>query len=137
MIEIINRQKKHKINKERLEILLRKLVDRYQLDDPEITLVLVNNKTIKELNQKYLKKNAPTDVLSFSIGEKGSDGRYYLGDIIVSVQKASDQALQEKIDLAQELEGLTIHGFLHLLGYEHSKGLEKEEAKINKLYLEG
>lgn len=137
MIEIINRQKKHKINKKRLEALLRKLVDHYRLDDPAITLALVNNKTIKELNRKYLKKSAPTDVLSFSIQEKGPDGRYYMGDIIISVQQASEQALQEKIDLTEELEGLTIHGFLHLLGYEHAKGLEEEEAKINKLYLEG
>lgn len=137
MIEIINRQKKHKINKKRLEALLRKLVDHYRLDDPVITLALVNNKTIQELNRKYLKKSAPTDVLSFSLQEKGPDGRYYMGDIIISVQQASEQALQEKIDLTEELEGLTIHGFLHLLGYEHAEGLEKEEAKINKLYLEG
>ena len=137
MIEIINRQKKHKINKKRLEVLLGKLVDHYQLNDPDITLALVNNKTIKELNRKYLNKNAPTDVLSFPIKEKGSDDRYYLGDIIISVQKASDQALQEKIGLEKELEALTIHGFLHLLGYEHDMGLEKEEAKIKKLYHEG
>ena len=52
MIEIINRQKKHKINKKRLEVLLGKLVDHYQLNDPDITLALVNNKTIKELNRK-------------------------------------------------------------------------------------
>ncbi len=136
MIEIINRQKKYKINKRRLEVLLGKLVEHYHLNDPEITLALVDNKTIKELNHRYLKKNAPTDVLSFPIREKGSDNRYYLGDIIISAQKAFDQALQEKIGLQKELEALTIHGFLHLLGFEHYKGLEKEEAKIKKIYYE-
>ena len=137
MIEIINRQRKRKINKHRFQVLLERLVDYYRLDDPEITLAFVNNKTIQELNLRFLNKNAPTDVLSFPVGEKGADGRYYLGDIIVSVPKALEQALEQKHSLEREMEVLTIHGFLHLLGYEHSKGLEKEEKKIHKLLLEG
>lgn len=114
-----------------------KLADHYRLDAPEVTLALVNNRTIKELNRKYLKKNAPTDVLSFPIRDKAPDGRYYLGDIIISVPKAAGQALQAEIGLGEELEALAIHGFLHLLGYEHGHGLEKEEEKMNKLYREG
>jgi probable rRNA maturation factor len=97
----------------------------------------VNNKTIQELNHKFLDKNAPTDVLSFPVGEKGADGRYYMGDIIISAQKAHDQAQEHNHSIERELEILIIHGFLHLLGYEHSKGLEKEEKKIKKLMLEG
>jgi probable rRNA maturation factor len=107
------------------------------LEDPEITLAFVNNKTIQELNHKFLDKNVPTDVLSFPVGEKGSDGKYYLGDIIISVQKALEQSQEQEHSLEREMEILTIHGFLHLLGYEHSKGLEKEENKIKKLMLEG
>jgi probable rRNA maturation factor len=112
-------------------------VNHYQLDDPEVTLVFVNNKTIQELNYKFLNKNAPTDVLSFPVGEKGADGKYYMGDIIISAQKAHDQAQEQKHSVEREMEILTIHGFLHLLGYEHFKGLEKEEKKIKKLKLEG
>jgi len=137
MIEIINRQKKHKINKKRYKGLLERLVHQYQLDSPEITLAFVNNETIKELNQKFLKKNAPTDVLSFPVGERGADGKYYLGDIIISVQKALDQSEAENHNLERELEILIIHGFLHLMGFEHSKGLEREEEKIRNLMLEG
>jgi probable rRNA maturation factor len=137
MIEIINRQKKRKINKHRFQVLLERLVDYYRLDDPEVTLAFVNNITIKGLNRRFLNKNAPTDVLSFPVGETGADGRYYLGDIIISVPKALDQALEQKHSLEREMEVLTIHGFLHLLGYEHSKGLEREEKKIHKLLLEG
>jgi probable rRNA maturation factor len=116
---------------------LEKLTDHYRLDDPEVTLALVNNRTIKELNQKYLKKNAPTDGLSFPIRDKAPDGMYYLGDIIISVRKAAEQALQAEIGLEDELEALAIHGFLHLLGYEHGQGLEEEEEKINKLCRKG
>ena len=137
MIEIINRQRKLKINKNRYQVLLARLVDHYQLDDPEVTLAFVNNKTIQELNHKFLNKNAPTDVLSFPVGEQGADGKYYLGDIIISVPKAHDQALEREHSVEREMEILTIHGFLHLLGYEHSKGLEKEEQKIKKLVFEG
>ena len=137
MIEIINRQRKQTINKNRFQALLERLVDHYRLGDPEITLAFVNNKTIQELNRKFLNKNAPTDVLSFPVGEKGADGKYYLGDIIISVPKARDQARERKHDLEREMEILTIHGFLHLMGYEHFKGLEKEEKKIHRLMLEG
>ncbi len=137
MIEIINRQRKRTINKNRFQVLLARLVDHYRLDDPEVTLAFVNNDTIRELNLKFLGKDAPTDVLSFPVGEKGSDGMYYMGDIIISVPKAKDQAEIHGHSLEREMEILTIHGFLHLLGFEHSKGLEKEENKINKLMLEG
>ncbi len=137
MIEIINRQKKHKISKNRFKDLLERLVDQYQLDSPEITLAFVNNRTTQELNRKFLNKNAPTDVLSFPIREKGADEKYYLGDIIISVQKALDQSSVENHSLERELEILIIHGFLHLMGFEHSKGLEREEAKIRNLLLEG
>jgi probable rRNA maturation factor len=137
MIEIINRQRKRTINRHRFQVLLERMVDHYRLDDPEVTLAFVNNETIRELNRKFLNKNAPTDVLSFPVGETGADGRYYLGDIIISVPRALDQALEQQHGLEQELEILTIHGFLHLLGYEHAKGLEKEEKKMKKLLLEG
>ena len=137
MIEIINRQRKKTINKNRFQVLLARLVNHYKLDDPELTLAFVNNKTIQELNYKFLSKNAPTDVLSFPVGEKGADGKYYLGDIIISVPKSHDQAQEQKHSLEREMEILAIHGFLHLLGYEHFKGLEKEEKKIKKLMLEG
>jgi probable rRNA maturation factor len=137
MIEIINRQRKRKINKNRFHNLLERLVNHYRLDDPEVTLAFVNNETIRDLNRKFLNKNAPTDVLSFPVGEKGADGKYYLGDIIISVPKALDQAQERAHSLEQEIEMLALHGFLHLLGYEHSKGLEKEEKKMKKVLFEG
>ncbi len=137
MIEIINRQRKQTINKHRFQVLLARLVNHYQLENPEVTLAFVNTKTIQELNHKFLDKNVPTDVLSFPVGEKGADGKYYLGDIIISVPRALEQAPDQHHSLERELESLTIHGFLHLMGYEHFKGLEKEEKKITKLIIEG
>ena len=133
MIEAINRQKTFRIDPDKFKGLLEKLVKHYRLKKPELVLVFSDNRTIRKLNRDFRKKDAPTDVLSFPYREHGPDGKYYLGDIIISVAKASDQACRLGHGLQRELEYLTIHGFLHLLGYEHSKGHEAEEKKIRKL----
>jgi probable rRNA maturation factor len=136
MIEIINQQHRYWLNIRKFKELLKRLSTHYKLNDPEITLVFTDNRAIKKLNKQYLKKNAPTDVLSFPIGEKGADGKYYLGDIVISVPQAFKQCFSEKHGLERELEFLTIHGFLHLLGYEHSEGIEEEEEKMENLLSE-
>lgn len=137
MIEILNHQNRHRLNLKKLKNLLKRLIEHYKLDNPEVTLVFVNTKQIKTLNRKYLKKDSPTDVLSFPIGEKSADGKFYLGDIIISVPQAFKQCSSQKHGLERELELLTIHGFLHLLGFEHSAGIEEEEEKIEKLLFRG
>lgn len=133
MIQIINQQKRYWINKNKFKILLKRLFHQYKLNNPEIALVFVDTKTIKRLNRVFLKKNAPTDVLSFPLGEEGEDGKFYLGDIVISVPQAFKQCFSEKHGLERELELLAIHGFLHLLGYDHSKGIKEEEMKIRNL----
>lgn len=133
MIEIINQQDKYWLNARKYKELLKRLSIHYKLNDPEITLVFVDNKAIKKLNKKYLKKDAPTDVLSFPIGEKSADGKFYLGDIVISVPQAFKHCFSQEHGLEKELKLLTIHGFLHLLGYEHSTGIEEEEEKIENL----
>ena len=137
MIEILNRQKKFRIDLGRFERLLKKLVQHYGLNRPEIALSFVDDPEIRELNRKFRKRDKPTDVLSFPLNEKASDGRFYLGDIIISVPTASAQATELSHGLERELEYLAIHGFLHLLGYEHGQGHEEEEAPIRQLMVKG
>lgn len=137
MIEILNRQKKFRIDLARFERLLKKLVRHYRLNRPEIALSFVDDPEIRELNRKFRKRDKPTDVLSFPLNEKASDGRFYLGDIIISVPTASAQATELSHGLERELEYLAIHGFLHLLGYEHSQGHEEEEETIRRLMVKG
>ena len=137
MIEILNKQRRHGVSVNKFKGLLKRLVEHYKLEGPEITLAFVNNSAIKDLNRRFMKKDATTDVLSFPLGEKGADGKFYLGDIIISVPQAYQQCLSKKHSLKKELELLTIHGFLHLLGFEHQKGMEEEEKKIGSLLLEG
>jgi probable rRNA maturation factor len=135
MIEIINRQKKHRIRKKAFERLLADLSRQYRLADPEVTLAFVGDRAIRTLNRKFMKKDRPTDVLSFPLGEKGPDGKYYLGDIVIAVPVADRQAREKGHSLDRELRLLAIHGYLHLLGFDHFAGIEEEERKAHGLYL--
>ena len=137
MIEIINQQKRYPINPDTFHNLLEKLIDFYKVKNPEVTLVFINNAPMKRLNAKFLNKNKSTDVLSFPLNEKGSDGKFYLGDIIISAPYAFKQSVSKDHKFEKELEILTVHGFLHLLGFEHFKGMEEEEQKIHKLLFKG
>lgn len=134
MIEIINQQHRYWLNLKKFKELLKKLIKHYKLNHPEVTLVFVDNRAITKLNRQFRKKNAPTDVLSFPMREKGADGKFYLGDIVISVPQAFKQCYSKEHGLERELEFLTIHGLLHLLGYEHSEGIEEEEEKIRSLF---
>jgi len=136
MIEIIIHQRKHRINQKKFKSLLQKLIEHYKLEDPEVSLVFVGTQAIKTLNRRFLKKDAPTDVLSFPIREKSADGKFYLGDIIISVPQAYKQSSSQNHGLERELEFLVIHGFLHLLGFKHRKGIEVEEKKIRTSMLD-
>ena len=137
MIEIINNQKRFWIRRNKFREILEKLIEHYAVESPEITLAFVPNREIKKLNRQFLQKDNPTDVLSFPVGEKAADGRFYLGDIIISPQIAFRNCRRKRHGLERELEILTIHGFLHLLGYEHDRGLEEEEEPMRKRLLEG
>jgi probable rRNA maturation factor len=135
MIEILNRQKRFKIDIDRLRRLLERLIDIYENSDPEVTVALVNDRPMQDLNRRFLRKDATTDVLSFPIRDSGPDGRYYLGDILICVPYAARQSKDSGHGLQLEVELLAIHGFLHLQGFEHFKGLEKEEKRIRGLWL--
>lgn len=135
MIEILNNQKRFWIKRNKFREILAKLIEHYSVESAEITLAFVPNREIKKLNRRFLQKDNPTDVLSFPVGEKAADGLYYLGDIIISPQIAFSNCRRKPHGLERELEILTIHGFLHLLGYEHDRGLEEEEEQIRKLLL--
>ncbi len=135
MIVILNRQKKHRVRTKAFERLLRELTARYRLPEPEVSLAFVGEQAIRTLNRKFMKKDRPTDVLSFPLGEKGPDGKFYLGDIVIAVPVAARQARAKGHSLDKELRWLAIHGFLHLLGFDHSAGIEEEERKAHRLYL--
>ena len=114
----------------------------------EVSVSFVNNEQIRELNNEFRHKDAATDVLSFPLGENGvydineETGAYQLGDVVISVPKAMEQAEQYGHSLQREMGFLTVHSMLHLLGYDHEAGgledlrmREKEETVMSKLGL--
>ena len=94
--------------------------------DGDLTLVLTDDAQLRELNRDYLGIDAPTDVLSFPASETDPDtGAPYLGDILLSIPRADEQARAAGHPLADEARLLVIHGVLHLLGHDHAGPDEK------------
>jgi len=90
------------------------------IPESEVTIVLDSNKKLKALNKLYLDIDEITDVLSFYSGESNPEtGNIYLGDIVISLEKASDQAKDKSHSIEFEVLTLIVHGILHLLDYDH------------------
>ena len=117
-------------------------------ESAEISVRFVDNEQIKELNAEYRDIDKATDVLSFPLGENGvydhnpSSGAALLGDIVISMQRAMEQAEEYGHSLDREVAFLTVHSMLHLLGYDHVNGglealrmREKEETVLTQLGL--
>jgi probable rRNA maturation factor len=93
----------------------------HQSADGDLTIVLTDNAQLHELNRDYLGIDAPTDVLSFPASETDPEtARRYLGDILISVPRAEEQARTAGHPLEAEVQLLIVHGTLHLLGYDHA-----------------
>lgn len=91
-----------------------------------MTLLLSDDSQLQRLNRDYLEIDAPTDVLSFPSAEIDLEtGQQYLGDVIISVPRAEEQAKAASHPLEAEAQLLVVHGVLHLLGYDHAAAGEK------------
>ncbi|MFW6287923.1 MAG: rRNA maturation RNase YbeY [bacterium] len=89
----------------------------------EISFALLDNQQIQELNKQYRDKDAATDVLSFEMDEE------IWGDIVISTERAMEQAREYNHSIERELAFLAVHGILHLLGYDHQTEGEKNEMR--------
>ncbi|MBI5023050.1 MAG: rRNA maturation RNase YbeY [Candidatus Magasanikbacteria bacterium] len=126
MIEINNQTAATSLN------FFKKKVANYCLEKlaikKNVSIVLVADKKIQELNKIYRKKNKITDVLSFG----DWNDKNFLGEVIICLPQAKRQAKKYKTNLKQELTRLLIHGILHLAGFDHEKS-KQEEKKMFKL----
>ncbi|MFC2028748.1 rRNA maturation RNase YbeY [Chloroflexota bacterium] len=112
--------------------------------ESDLTILLTDDGQIREMNNKYRDLDEATDVLSFSSMESDPDtSRLYLGDVIISYDRAVDQARLADHDLLVEMQLLVVHGVLHLLGFDHanleqrSKMWDSQEKILAKLGLSG
>lgn len=119
--------------------MLREIAQRFELDDQtEVSVTFVDNVMIRELNRTYRGIDQPTDVLSFAFDEEADECNitpvndpqiHVLGDIIISLEKAQEQGEEYGHGFTRELAFLTVHGMLHLLGYDHQEEAERQEMR--------
>jgi probable rRNA maturation factor len=132
------------------EKVLRQTLEHLELGiQAEVSLLLVSNEEIRQLNRDYREKDCATDVLSFPLMELDpfdkpsyaeilqasldpGTNEAVLGDIVISAEKAAEQAQEYGHSVQRELGFLMVHGLLHLLGYDHEKDSENEQA-MNEL----
>lgn len=130
-IEIFNQREEKILEEKDIKRVLEYAAKKESLDHVEMNVILVDNTYIHELNQKYRGIDKETDVITFALEDEkellnGSDERV-LGDIYISVDKAREQAKEYGHSFLREITFLAVHGFYHLLGYDH---MTEEEEKV-------
>ncbi|MBE6153324.1 MAG: rRNA maturation RNase YbeY [Firmicutes bacterium] len=127
--EIINETNEEIIELDKVSELLEFALKKEQLDNVEFNIIIINNDKIRSINKEYRNIDRETDVISFALEDNDSIKMPYrlLGDIYISIDKAKGQAVEYGHSLLRELGFLSIHGLLHLLGYDH---MNKEDEKI-------
>ena len=127
-VEIARRGVGRKLSGRRRKTIALAILDLLGEADAELSLVLIGNSEMRKLNAKYRRKDYPTDVLSFPMEDAGMPAARLLGDVIISVEKAREQAKQRGRTPDQELATLLIHGIVHLLGYDHERSAKDARA---------
>jgi probable rRNA maturation factor len=131
-VVLLNRQRRRRVDARRLRRVLGRAARALRVSG-EVALVLAGDRTLHRLNRDYRGKDEPTDVLSFPGAEAG------LGDIVISVPTAERNARRLGRTLPQEIDVLALHGFLHVLGYDHETDdgtMDRLEGRLRRQILE-
>ncbi len=102
------------------------------LEDSEVHVLIAGDDRLQRLNDRYLGRNRPTDVLSFPDGDLLPSGRILQGEVVISLDAARRQAEELGHDELRELSELTLHGVLHLVGYDH----ERDHGEMDDIELQ-
>jgi len=137
--EVVNRQRLTRIDVQRIATLSDATLGAVGLAGTSLSVVFVRDRAMRQLNRKYRSQDRTTDVLSFAAAGDlaGADltsfigEATFLGDVVVSVDTASQQASEAGHSLSRELDELVMHGVLHLCGYDH----ETDSGEMNRLEL--
>lgn len=134
MTEIINNQRKIKINRKIFKEFAETLIEKIpESQNRNLTVAFVSDKRMRELNKQFRGKDKTTDVLSFPFeADEFEPDANNLGDIVISAEQAENQARENDLDLEAEVKQLILHGVLHLCGYDH----ETDGGEMNARELE-
>ncbi len=129
-----NAQRKFKIERKSLVRHVEMALTELGQPDCEISIMLVNDVKIRQLNKEYRDRDLATDVLAFpqDIDAKNDNGGPLLGDVVVSIETSMRQAKNHRLSAEEELVLLIIHGTLHLLGYDHERSAKEKQEMQNK-----
>jgi probable rRNA maturation factor len=135
-IEIQDLQKHTSLDLRRIRRVAKKILTRLDLPEAELSLLFVDDPSIRKLNQRYLRKDKPTNVIAFPMGkgEFASLHPHLLGDIVISVETALRQSPRFGLAGMEMILLLMIHGVLHLIGYDHAGNRRdaREMARMQK-----
>jgi len=131
-IQFANRQRLAPLNRKTLRALCRRLLAEHGLD-ADLSLCYVDNAAIRELNRRFLRRDEPTDVLSFPLhGGPGPAEAALLGEVVISVETAMAEARKRKIPIETEIALYTVHGVLHLLGHDDGTPSQKRRMRLRE-----
>lgn len=130
-LEIFNQTNRDILELDKVREVLEYAIKKENLENVMFNVIIVDNHYIHELNKKYRNIDRETDVITFALEDEKETvapvGERILGDIYISIDKAISQAKEYGHSLLRELSFLAVHGFYHLLGYDH---MTEEEEKV-------
>mgnify|MGYP001576672587 CR=1 FL=1 len=138
---IKNQQKSAKLDRRKISRDSKKILGRLGLDNAELSILLLDDLAMKDMNARYRGKDKPTDVLSFPQEELSAISYqlsakkskvFILGDIVINIEAAKRQAPEHGLSFMEEMRWLLIHGILHLIGYDHEKSKYAERKMREK-----
>ncbi len=137
-VQIGNRQNKHRISKKKIHQTASVILNALDYPDAELSILIVDDQQIAQLNHQYLNREGPTNVIAFSMrqGPFSDIAPNLLGDVVISADTAQREAQRAGISTQDRFDQLLIHGTLHLLGYDHEHSAaeaRKMEEKTNEL----
>ena len=137
-VQIANRQSKHRISKKKIQQTASVILNALGYPDAELSILIVDDQQIAQLNHQYLNRQGPTNVIAFSMrqGPFSDIAPNLLGDVVISIDTAQREAQSAGISMQDRFDQLLIHGTLHLLGYDHEHSAaeaRKMEEKTKEL----
>ncbi len=124
MIEVVNRQRKLQLDCEHWQEFTEKVLKVVQANGAGMTVAFVSDRAMRELNRRWRGKRGTTDVLSFPSEQTELERKAagaHLGDVVISVERATAQAAEHGLNFEREVAQLILHGLLHLCGYDHAQ----------------
>jgi probable rRNA maturation factor len=130
---IDNRQSRHSVSPKKIQQAVQVILSALDFPDGEISILLVDDPQIAILNQKYLDRQGPTNVIAFAMreGEFSHLTPHLLGDVVISMDTAAREALDAGLSRERRFIELLVHGILHLFGYNHEDS-DKEARRMEK-----